>query len=719
MLLLDIGRLNLDTLATDTYRATDGRRYIDPSAPGPYLGRLDKPPTVRRTAFGPGQAGGVIQADRGSIILGDQDAALDGWGAYSVDGQSFTLRYIASETADFSTAVTVLTGTMGGKVPTGNTLVIECRDRLKTLDTLPLLPALYAGDNVPPYGLEGDASLKGRPKPLGLARVWNANITAHQANRSLGVFMVSVRAFTVSMLMVQGVPITAGGTYTLAQILDPTVLPSAGTWRVYSGAEGTWVKIRASDVAGIITVHGYYGSTNADRTLAQMVKNAVLGPGGFVAGDVYAADVTALDTALPYECCHWADQPGSVLQQINAWAAGAGVAVFLDRLDRLRMKLLTDPAAGTSVATFRMARGISPQGDAYDGTLKTGELDLLDLAPMQVSADQLLPAYRLDAGHTPVSSPVTDADLAGDRTIAADPVGGPAMRDFLALALRTTTSRDATILTQHPLARVMRLDSVFNFASLSTAAQVISVVPNALGSLYATAPTAAAGAPGAGCTITPRINGITSYTVGAGGSGFFGTPPEVTITSASGTRAAAIAITNAAGAVVAVLPTDPGYGYAAATVAFVHPTGSGATASAVIGAGKVTSYDVTAGGTGFTSVPAITLDNTGTGGSGASATAAIALFAITIDTAAAQAWADARRAIAGATSQWFQGKAWLSPDLVDAIELMDCVTLDWPRFGLIGGSKFLVLGDAIGARNDQAGTPVAASDLTFWRLADE
>lgn len=83
---------------------------------------------------------------------------------------------------------------------------------------------------------------------------------------------------------------------------------------------------------------------------------------------------------------------------------------------------------------------------------------------------------------------------------------------------------------------------------------------------------------------------------------------------------------NAYGEVISVTMNNQGSGYTSApTVTFTSSTGSGATATAVLGtgasAGKVIRVDITAGGTGYQSAPIISFS--GGSGTGAVATANI------------------------------------------------------------------------------------------------
>lgn len=82
----------------------------------------------------------------------------------------------------------------------------------------------------------------------------------------------------------------------------------------------------------------------------------------------------------------------------------------------------------------------------------------------------------------------------------------------------------------------------------------------------------------------------------------------VTITSLTGSGAEAVAFVDGTGSVTAVTITNPGSGYADASVSVDDiragtPTGSGATATATITDGKVSTITVTNGGSGYVQQP--------------------------------------------------------------------------------------------------------------------
>lgn len=92
---------------------------------------------------------------------------------------------------------------------------------------------------------------------------------------------------------------------------------------------------------------------------------------------------------------------------------------------------------------------------------------------------------------------------------------------------------------------------------------------------------------------------------------------SITTTGATGvvgTGATASAVINGTGNVIQINPTADGSGYASATVNIAGGGGSGAAATANIVGGQVTSYTVTNGGTGYATVPAVTVVGGASGG---------------------------------------------------------------------------------------------------------
>lgn len=144
--------------------------------------------------------------------------------------------------------------------------------------------------------------------------------------------------------------------------------------------------------------------------------------------------------------------------------------------------------------------------------------------------------------------------------------------------------------------------------------------------VFGTFTNVAGACPSPGCWRTVLASGL-----GGGGKGVF----ALDVTDPAGTVIGGLAFDesnaqritlwefNDSSAIAAITVTAGGSGYTSApTVSISGGGGSGATAVATVSSGVVTSVTVTAGGSGYTSSPTITFS--GGGGSGANATASLA-----------------------------------------------------------------------------------------------
>lgn len=149
------------------------------------------------------------------------------------------------------------------------------------------------------------------------------------------------------------------------------------------------------------------------------------------------------------------------------------------------------------------------------------------------------------------------------------------------------------------------------------------------GSGYTSAPTATFSAPGGGGvtaigTVTITNGSVTGVVVTAGGANYSG-PTTITFSAPGGSGVTATGtVTLVLGVVISVQITNPGSGYSAPpTMAFFGGPGTGATATATVETiGVVQSITITNPGSLYTSAPTITFS--GGGGTLAAATATIA-----------------------------------------------------------------------------------------------
>ncbi len=174
-------------------------------------------------------------------------------------------------------------------------------------------------------------------------------------------------------------------------------------------------------------------------------------------------------------------------------------------------------------------------------------------------------------------------------------------------------------LTVDPAAYRFQILSAGNDRTLNLGLYVadpLSLMLTNAGSGYTSAPAVTiSGGGGSGATATAIVSGgqITSITVDGGGAGYV-VVPNVTITG-DGTGATATAVIGAnGGALTAIVVTNPGTGYTTATVTIdpsplgCTPTTNCASATANIAPpGSLLGLTLTNAGTGYTTPPAVTI----------------------------------------------------------------------------------------------------------------
>lgn len=209
--------------ASGDYTEQDGSNYHY------YAVRLVQPAIFNLVAFTgellPGIGG---EASVGSVELLNTDGELDALADYAVDGRSMTLRYI-----DGGVATQVLAATVERMSFSERRVTLSLRNPLAMLQQ-PLPGNRYAGDNIPPNGVEGAADdIGGTRKPLVFGEVSNASPVL--VNTAKLIYQIHDGAdITVTEVRDRGVALTFGGTATdLTDLL--TTPPAAGEWRRHQG----------------------------------------------------------------------------------------------------------------------------------------------------------------------------------------------------------------------------------------------------------------------------------------------------------------------------------------------------------------------------------------------------------------------------------------------------------------------------------------------------
>ncbi len=394
----------------------------------------------------PGRYGSVTP---GEIVVDDSSGVL---GAelieHAFDGRRIVQRIGARGAAYPSGYTTVINGTLDGQPAFDwGKITFRPADLVAGLRK-PLQSAKYAGSNSGANGLEGVDDIAGRVKPIVLALA--SNMTPVCVNTAKQIYHVSLpvgsAAVVVGAVRDNGVPLAAGTAYsTLAALQDDTQAPAASYYKVLSNTtDGCWFRLGSNPI-GALACDAAYGSS-ADRTHAQVWKRILLMM-GVDAGAISAADVAALDSALPGEIEYALFDAQDADAALTEIATSAGAAWYGDPLGVHRLTQWSAPS-GTPVEAL--------------SNLRTMEMDIAD----PVGTGDVAPAYRVTTTYGRNWTVMQESELGGDKTSPDDLVRAPggraglAARAWLHEETRTVTAEDAAVKPAHPNAIELKLTSL-------------------------------------------------------------------------------------------------------------------------------------------------------------------------------------------------------------------------------------------------------------------
>lgn len=418
---------NPATLATVTYYFSSAgfvTGATDTPAHTAFHPRIQQPCLMRRDLFEKGQTFGAAQVGYGELVLVNIDGGLDGLVNLPMDGRRLVLRVGSAGAAYPSGWSTVLTATLDAPQVSLTEVSIRLRDRLSDLD-VPIQATRYAGNNALPAGLEGvEDDLKERVKPLVYGQVFNAAPPC--VNTSRLIYQVNDGAIaSLSAVYDRGVALTAGTAYSSLADMEANA-PAAGAFRAW--LSGGYFRLGSSPV-GQVTADITQGAAAANRTAGQILKAIALRV-GIASGDIFAADVTALDAANSAVCGLWLADETTALAAMDAMANSVGAGYGFDALGQLRMMPLTLPSGAPVL-----------------------ELDAVSILSLELQAtatgESNIPPAQIEL-HYANNETVQENDLAGSVT--------DARRAWLKEATRRVTATGAS-LTAHPLAQPLVMET--------------------------------------------------------------------------------------------------------------------------------------------------------------------------------------------------------------------------------------------------------------------
>ena len=434
-----IGTSTVLRYATDAYNTGPS----DSPANANYDARLQDPGSIKRDMFSDRTTSGQSRIGFGDIVLINNDGGLDGISMHGFDGQPVVLRFGADNAAYPGGFATVFSGTIATAEFDLGKVVIKVRDKLEQLN-LPVAATRYAGNNALPAGLEGTTdNIKGQPKPRAYGTL--KNISPVYVNTSKLTYQVhNGTVLDIVAVYDRGSSITKGADFATSALLQ-AASPAAATY-ITCFAEG-YFRL-GSTPAGQITADVTQGAAAANRTAAQILKQLALDV-GLPAGDISAADVTALDTANSAELGLWVSDDSAALSALDEVAASVGAWYGFDRTGVLRMGRVIAPA-GTPAAV-----------------LTTLEVVQIERLPSN-DTGKGLPIWRATVNYAK-NYTVQPSDLAGAVTATT--------RAYLALGVRGEQTEDAAIKIKHKLAPEMTRDTliVTQAAAATEAARLLAL----------------------------------------------------------------------------------------------------------------------------------------------------------------------------------------------------------------------------------------------------
>lgn len=163
-------------------------------------------------------------------------------------------------------------------------------------------------------GIEGGADVQGKPKPILYGIV--SNIPGVRVNAALLLYQVADAAATILCVRDGALALNAGTVRgSIASILATN--PAPGTYDIYSGVEGTFVRLGTTPIFGL-GIDAAEGTPASNRTHAQIWSRMRTQRCGNVSGDLVAASIAAADALDANEVGWWFPDETTQLDMINS-----------------------------------------------------------------------------------------------------------------------------------------------------------------------------------------------------------------------------------------------------------------------------------------------------------------------------------------------------------------------------------------------------------------
>ena len=416
-----------------------------------FLPFIETPSIISNSIDMSPQLGGEVNVTFGGFVLANHtlNKPLNYLRNYEFTGQTVKQWFI-QKGGNYDPNTPDLQYTIESIMFSGATVTFTIKtDRVKFEQ--PILTEKYRGDNgatVDVLGLEGRTQLKDTLKPLLLGRV--NNFSPILCNDSLLIYQIStsptagiINVFTKGSYLTRSSPDYTYASSDSGGLQDIGSAPPAGTYRVYSGASGTF--IRLGSAVGQITITGWQGTTFLENSAAGILKT-------LLDRASIAYSQTSLDALDSANCASvglyitdsmtYADAFTKICQSIGAFWGRDNIGTFV-------VKQVSEPDQDHSHGDF----------DYEFQSLNHSVVNAYGIESLEIKDYQLegkaAPLWQL-IGNSDRNLTVMDSNsLAG---IAVD----SGRQDWFGKEWRTNTKEEPTIKTNYPLASSVELEYVFS-----------------------------------------------------------------------------------------------------------------------------------------------------------------------------------------------------------------------------------------------------------------
>lgn len=452
-----------------------------------YASRLKAGFEFKRSLFSQGKLSGRSIPGAGSIVLDNNDGALDVLNTYAWGGRRVRV-WLGGEDFALADYGLIFDGVAQGISFNGTECTVHLQDLQSTLD-IELQTRLFAGSG----GVEGGTDVLNKRKPVAYGVRRNFSLVYLGADTGYEKFAVGDGRAIVGVLKVRdrGVELdytssstpaagqwtvdVSNGVITLAVFDGPVTCDVIGRRYLSVTSTTSWTIAVASKTFSVASTSGYVvgqkvrvgrtsalGSTWGDGPITAIVANTsitinvttisgavgpftdwTISPWGTIAGiakaiatdlgvtSFDAASFTALDTAQPATAGLWVPEGGNGLQLLDQFIDGASCFYGFDRS-----------------ASFEVGRVIAP---ASPVAAYTGQEILQDTFERRDTAEpnwQVI--VRCQKNHTVMS---------GDQIAA---IVSDADWTFLTSEWRQGTDDDTAVLTAYPQSQPIQIDGVYD-----------------------------------------------------------------------------------------------------------------------------------------------------------------------------------------------------------------------------------------------------------------